>query len=280
MITDIRNMTKRQWQIILIGLGALLLILIFIAVAVSRELPEKSPETTAPTDAPEPTLPVNPYGSTDFQYDGDYLTCTAGKSVLGVDVSEFQQDIDWAAVKAAGVEFAMIRLGYRGYLEGQLYTDSRALENMEGAKAAGLDTGAYFFSQAVTEAEAREEARFCLELLDGMSLEMPIVFDWEFMHLEARTDDIDPQTLTSLTKAFCQTVEEAGYRAMVYFNLNQSTHFLNLLELQEYPFWLAMYSDRMTYPHKIDMWQYSYTGRVPGIPTDVDLNLYFPYEGE
>lgn len=279
MITDIKKMTKQQRQIILIGC-ALLLILVFIAIAVSRGQPGEPPETTAPTEAPEPTLPPNPYGPTDFQYAGDYLTCTAGESVLGVDVSEFQQEIDWAAVKAAGVEFAMIRLGYRGYLEGQLYTDPRALENLAGAKAAGLDVGAYFFSQAVTEAEAREEARFCLELLDGMALEMPLVFDWEFMHLDARTDDMDGGTLTDLTKAFCQTVQEAGYQPMVYFNLNMSDHYLDLFELQEYPFWLAMYSDRMTYPHKIDMWQYSYTGSVPGIPTDVDLNLYFPAAGE
>lgn len=280
MPTDTRNITKRRLITGLALLAALLLVLVFAAVSLSRGYPPEPRETTAPTEAPEPTLPPNPYGPQDFQYDGDYLTCTAGPSVLGIDVSEFQQEIDWAAVKAAGVEFAMIRLGYRGYLEGQLYTDSRALENLAGAKAAGVKVGAYFFSQAISVEEAEEEARFSLELLGGMALDMPVVFDWEFMYTEARTDGIDGGTLTDCTKAFCQAVEEAGYEAMVYFNLNQAAYYLDLFELQEYPFWLAMYSDRMTYPHRIDMWQYSYTGRVPGISTDVDLNLYFPGEGE
>lgn len=273
----LEKLEKRHLIVGVIGLSVLLLVLLFAAASAGREAPA---ETTAPTDPPEPTLAANPYGPNDFQFDGDYLTCTAGESLLGIDVSEYQRDIDWYAVREAGIAFAFIRLGYRGNLEGNLYEDAMFRHNLQMAKDAGLKVGAYFFSQAITVEEAIEEAQFAVQLLGGVTLDLPMVYDWEFMYVESRTDDMDGPTMTACTKAFCQTVEKAGYDAMVYFNLNQANHYLDLIALSEYPFWLAMYADRMTYPYKVDFWQYSYTGRVPGIETDVDLNLWFRYDEE
>ena len=191
---------------------------------------------------------------------------------MGIDVSRYQGEIDWQQVKAAGVEFVMIRLGYRGTSEGQLYTDPFFWQNLLGARVAGIKVGAYFFSQALNVEEAEEEATYALNILDGISLDMPLVFDWE---QATRTQDMDARTLTDCTKVFCAAVEDAGYRPMVYFNSFQAKQLLYLEELQAFPWWLAMYDVTMEFPYRMDMWQYSCTGTVPGIDTDVDLNLLF-----
>lgn len=235
------------------------------------------PATTPPeTTAAAPTVPPNPYAPEDFQLDGDYLTYLPGGSRLGIDVSFYQGEIDWQQVAEAGVEFAMIRLGHRGYETGDLNTDDRFSANLSGARAAGLDVGVYFFSQAVSEGEAREEAEYVLSLLQGTALEMPVVFDWEYVSSEARTGTVGRDTLTKCTKAFCQTVEAAGYTPMVYFNWHQGQEMLDLTELTDYEFWLAMYDTAMDFPYKVRMWQYTESGHVPGIEGKVDLNLWLP----
>lgn len=274
-MNGLRKKLNRKQLLRLLVVTALVLVGLLTALAGGRG---PNLETNPPTDPPNPTLAANPYGPNDFQYQGDYLTCIAGESRLGIDVSEFQRQIDWQAVKNAGVTFAIIRLGYRGNLEGQLYEDALFRQNLRQARDAGIQVGVYFFSQAVSEAEAIEEAEFVLEILDGKKLDLPVVFDWEFMYTPSRTDNVDGPTMTACAKAFCRTIRQAGYEAMIYFNLNQAQNYLDLTALSAYPFWLAMYSDRMTFPHQVDFWQYSYTGRVPGIETDVDLNLWFPYE--
>lgn len=233
-------------------------------------------ETTAQT---LPPLPENPFGYNDFQFEGDYLTCLTQPSVLGIDVSVFQGNIDWQAVKQSGVEFAIIRVGGRGYgAEGKLYADDNAQINYEGAKAAGLQVGAYFFSQAITVEEAKQEAQYILEQTSHWEMDFPIVYDWEYIGEEARTANLDARTLTECTRAFCQSVEAAGREAMIYFNPEQSHKQFFVEELGQYNFWLAMYADRMLYPHRVSMWQYTNTGSVPGIEGNVDINLYFPYE--
>ena len=238
------------------------------------------PPTEAPTEAPtEPPAELNPYGIYDFQFAGKYLKLLEGPSVTGIDVSAHQQEVDWQKVKASGVEFVMIRLGYRGYGEaGTLNEDKYARANLKGAAAAGLDIGVYFFSQAVSVEEAVEEAEFVLEMLDGMELQMPVVYDWEYVNAEARTANMDKRTLTDCTLAFLQKIEEAGYEPMVYFNTNQAMKMLHLEELEGYEFWLALYSHRMTFPYKVRMWQYTSTGRVPGIQGNCDINIWFPEE--
>ena len=277
---------KTNWALIAaISVGTLLLTLSFIMTAMfarreqnPEQEPEKETSTELVTQSTQPLFPPNPYGPTDFQYDGDYLTCLAGESELGIDVSSFQGVIDWQQVRDAGVEFVMIRVGGRGYgEEGKLYADARAAENYAGAKAAGLRVGAYFFSQAISVEEAEEEAAYVLDLIRNWTLDMPVVYDWEYLNEEARTANVDKRTLTDCTLAFCKAMEEAGNEAMIYFNPNQSDNHIYLEELTDYRGWLALYTDRMTYPYQVDMWQYTNTGTVPGIEGPVDINLYFPY---
>ena len=225
-----------------------------------------------------PKLAENPYGPEDLEYPDGFLTCTAGESRLGVDVSSHQGVIDWEAVADSGVEFAMIRIGFRGYLEGEINTDKMARENIEGAKAAGLDVGAYFFSQALTPEEAAREAAWCVAFLEGYGPEMPLVFDWEHVEsAEARTGGFtDRELLTVCARSFCDVVSAAGYEPMVYFNVYQARDLYDLTALRDCGFWLAQYVDGLDYPHAVDLWQYTESGEVDGIRGRVDLDLWLP----
>ena len=263
-------------RIILIGIIVLLAavltaLCLFIAGQETRQ-PDQTqsvPETTVPTT--EPTLPQSAYVPEDFAYDGGYLTCLAADTMLGIDVSHHQGDIDWAAVKAAGVDFVMVRLGYRSQAaEGTLKTDRYVLQNLTGAREAGLLVGAYFYSQAVNPAEAVAEAQYALSILDGFRLDLPLAYDWE---QEERTAQVSVRALTLSTLAFCNTVEKAGYQAMVYFNSYQARNLADMNRLQKYPWWLAMYDVGNEFPCRFDVWQYTCTGSVPGIQGDVDVNV-------
>ncbi len=223
-------------------------------------------------------LTENPYGPGDFSSLGGYVTCTAGPTRRGIDVSEYQEKIDWAAVKAGGFDFAFIRIGYRGYTNGEIFPDDLARDNLAGAKAAGIDVGVYFYSQAVSPEEAAAEARWCLEFLGSEQLDLPLVYDWEWVGPEARTGGMDKATLTECAKTFCQTVEAGGYQPMLYFNSHISRDLLDLQELAQYPFWLAQYKEKMDYPYQVDFWQYTEEGTVPGIKGKVDIDLMFLYE--
>ena len=234
--------------------------------------PEGSETASAATESP---IPANPYGPDDFTREGDYLICTAGPAAPGVDVSSHQGEIDWAQVADAGMEFAMVRIGYRGTTSGGIYGDDFADQNLRGAREAGLRVGAYFFSQATTPTEAALEAAYCITFLRSYELDLPVVFDWEYVDSDARTAQVDRETLMACTKTFCDAMTDAGYEAMVYFNPHQAETLLELEGLLDYPFWLAMYTDEMTYPHAVEMWQYSANGKVPGIAGDTDLNLWF-----
>lgn len=273
---------RRSWLIWAVA-AALTLVLVTAALIVGAGVREEIPKQTEATEetVTEPTqgpFGENPYGPEDFALENGFLTCLAGESVLGIDVSSFQGEIDWKAVADAGVKFVMIRIGGRGYgAEGKLYTDDLAQANYEGAKAAGLQVGGYFFSQAVSVEEAIEEAGFALGQIKNWELTMPVVFDWEYLGGDARTANVDKRTMTDCTLAFCRTVELAGHEAMIYFNPNQSENHVYLEELTDYRGWLALYTDQMTYPHRVDMWQYTNEGSVPGVDGPVDINLYFPY---
>lgn len=236
--------------------------------------PEVPEEGVLPTIPPE----ANPYGKLDFQYDrNNYLYALRTDSYPGVDVSAYQGEIDWEKVKASGIEFAIIRLGFRGYgKEGKLVEDDYAQENLKGATEAGLPIGAYFFSQALSIKEADEEIEYMLKILGDYELQMPIILDWEIPTDTARTANMDARTLTDIQNHYCAVMKEKGYEPMVYFNWHQSSTLLYLSELEDYPFWLALYRDRMTYPYKVEMWQYTDKGRVPGIEGPVDLNIYMP----
>lgn len=255
--------------ILALGTALVLTIALMVSLSTGRPAPTE-PETTAP-----PTVAPNPYEPEDFTYNEQgFLTCSAGEAILGIDVSEHQQDIDWAQVKAAGIDYVMIRIGWRGQTQGKLTEDTNAREYYAGARAAGLKIGAYFFSQAITEQEAVAEAEYAMNIIRNWELDMPLVFDWEQVNPGDRTADMDPRLLTDCAIAFCDTVALAGYAPMIYFNPYQAEHLLYLEELTDYPFWLAMYTDEMDYPYAVQMWQYSCTGTVPGIGTDVDMNLW------
>ncbi len=232
------------------------------------------------TESTAPTLVTNPYDAGDFGYSDGFLTCLSGKSLLGIDVSSHQQVIDWPLVASDGIAFAMVRLGYRGWGNGEILADELAQVNLQGAVDAGLQVGAYFYSQAISVEEAQEEAQFVLDQLSGRELQMPVVLDWEIFSETGRTANVDSQTLSDCILAFCDAIEAGGYQPMIYFNLDISTRLLDLVDLQQrgYPFWLAMYTDSMTYPYRVDMWQYSESGKVKGIEKPVDLNLYFIYD--
>lgn len=241
----------------------------------------EEPEASEPP-ATDPTLPppaANPIRPEDIVKNGAYLTCTTATTVVGIDVSEWQgSQIDWAQVKAAGIEFVMIRVGYRGYESGKLNADEHAQKNYQGASAAGLKIGAYFYSQAINVREAEDEAAFVLDIIKDWQLDMPVVFDWEYVSAEARTGSATARTVTDCTKAFCNKIKAAGLKPMVYFSTRHVNKRLYLSELTDYDFWFVQYSEALNYPYKVDMWQYTDSGSVPGIPTNVDINLYFPWE--
>ena len=251
------------------------------ATEAPTEIPTEAP-TEPPTEAPteEPTLPPppdNPYTDADFQYEGRFLKLIDGESWAGIDVSRWQYDIDWNKVANAGADFAMIRIGYRGNESGLINPDNYARQNIEGAAAAGLKVGVYFFSQALTREEAEEEAYYVLDFIKDYDITMPVVFDWERNRDEgSRSANMDRRTLTDLSLTFLETVEMAGYDAMIYFNPFMSRNLLYLQELTDYDFWLASYAETMDFPYQFKMWQYTESGTVPGIEGPVDINLLLP----
>ena len=222
-------------------------------------------------------IPENTYDPSCFYMDGGFLRYESDTitSQVGIDVSAHQQEIDWQRVAKSGVQFAILRVGYRGYTEGAIQEDAYFEQNLEGAIDAGLDVGVYFFSQAIDEQEAREEARFVLDKISGYLLAFPVFFDWEKIGSEARSDTMDLASLTIVTDTFCTETRNAGYQAGLYFNQQLGYEELHLPSLQTYTFWLAEYNDTPSFAYHFDLWQYSASGTVDGIEGDVDLNLAF-----
>lgn len=203
-------------------------------------------------------------------------------SKMGIDVSEFQGgDIDWKQVKVSGIEFVIVRIGYRAYGEsGELVKDDMFEQNIEGALDAGLEAGVYFFSQAITPGEAVEEAEFVLDLIRPYKITGPVVYDTEEIKGDtARTDGNTRQEFTNYCKVFCDTVEHAGYDSMIYANMKWMAFTLDMEELTDYDFWYADYHELPQNPYDYTIWQYSETGAVPGINANVDLNIWFEKEG-
>lgn len=194
----------------------------------------------------------------------------------GVDVSSYQGKIDWQKVKASGIDYAIIRLGYRGYTVGGINLDSSFKSNIQGALDAGLEVGVYFFSQAITDKEAVEEAEFVLSYIEEYDITYPVVFDWEPVSSnDARTYGLNTDTLCRCAGAFCDTIADAGYTPMVYFNTSMGYERYDLSMISEYDFWLAQYSDKPSFYYNYHMWQYSSKGTVDGISGTVDMNICF-----
>ena len=204
-----------------------------------------------------------------------YYADPSVNTFTGVDVSAFQETVDWAAVKNDGIDFVMLRVGYRGYgSEGKLGTDDMFLENYHDAVAAGLDVGVYFFSQAIDPTEAKEEARFVLEQIKDLDITYPVAYDWEAIdYATARTDGMTTEEISDCAVAFCDEISQHGYRALVYFNRELGYFNYNLSKLQNYHFWLAEYLSTPTFVYDFKIWQYTTEGRVEGIDGNVDLNI-------
>lgn len=193
---------------------------------------------------------------------------------MGIDVSKHNGNIDWNAVKNSGVSYVIIRCGYRGYSTGVLVEDPKFHSNIKGAKAAGLKVGAYFYSQAVNEVEAVEEASMAIDLVKGYGLNYPLFLDVEASG--GRADGISRDMRTAVCKTFCQTVQNSGISAGVYANKTWFTEKINTASLTSYKLWLAQYASAPTYTAtRYDLWQYSSKGRVSGIGTNVDMNISY-----
>ncbi|MBQ3879313.1 MAG: glycoside hydrolase family 25 protein, partial [Oscillospiraceae bacterium] len=266
------------------GIVALVVVLILTHNAKTQE--EQTPEEPAEPQyfyywntafEADPGYPASTIEDAGFVRIGDRLRYLSGTvhSHAGIDVSEHNGEIDWEAVAADGIEFAMIRVGNRGYTAGEIYKDERFDENYEGARAAGLKVGVYFFSQAVSVPEAEAEADFVLKVLKGRKLDLPVAYDWEIIGEEnARADDMDRETLTACTAAFCGRVAKK-FDAMIYTNAYQCYYLLSLGELSDYPIWFAGYAETPVLYYEYKIWQYSDKGTVSGISKPVDLNLCF-----
>ncbi|MBQ9809105.1 MAG: glycoside hydrolase family 25 protein [Ruminococcus sp.] len=197
-------------------------------------------------------------------------------SIAGVDVSDYQGDIDWEKVHDAGIEFAIIRIGYRTYGSGKVTLDENFANNIKAADKAGVKVGVYFFSQAINTDEAIEEADAVLDAIEGFNITYPVIYDWELIYGDsARTDKVTVEELADCCIAFCERVKSAGYTPMIYQNKNTTMFKLDLPRLQDYDFWLAEYGDEPTYYYDYQMWQYSSEGYVPGINGEVDMNISF-----
>ncbi len=210
----------------------------------------------------------------EVQYEDDTIIVKRG-----VDVSKFQGDINWNKVKADNVDFAIIRCGFRGYETGKIVEDETFEENIKKCNDIGLDVGCYFFTEAINEAEAIEEAEFVLDLLEEYEakLQLPIVIDVEQSAntSKSRTKDLTPEDRTKIVIAFCERVKEAGYEPMIYGNLKSHMRMTDIYQLEEYSKWFAYYRTPLRYPYKFDIWQFTSTGSVDGIKGDADINLMF-----
>ena len=194
---------------------------------------------------------------------------------LGIDVSRWNQTIDWEKVKEDGIEFAIIRCGYRGATSGSLVLDPLYEENIKGAIAAGIPVGVYFFTQAMSEMEAIEEASMVIQLIKDYDVDYPVFLDSESAGGNGRADSLEADERSKYHKAFLETIASAGYETGVYASRNWLNNRLDMTQLSQYKVWLAEYADAPTYDKYYDMWQYTSKGSVNGIETRVDLDMCY-----
>lgn len=231
-------------------------------------------------------LALNTYVDSNFiMEDSGFVTYQAEGETLtkkGIDVSKYQGEIDWAAVKNDGVDYAIIRVGIRGYSEGGILEDEFFRQNIEGATANGIPVGVYFFTQALNEEEALEEANFVIEMLQGYELTYPVYLDIEDVKKEScRTNVLTVTERTNNAKVFLEAVKEAGYQPAIYGNMKTFLLMLDLSALEQYDKWFAGYTLPIYYPYEYKMLQYSEKGQVAGINGQVDVNICFKdYTGQ
>ncbi len=205
-----------------------------------------------------------------FSSDGALVT---GSGTMGIDVSKWNGSINWDAVKNSGISYVIIRCGYRGSTTGALIQDPKFAANIQGAANAGIKVGIYFFTQAVNEVEAVEEASMTIGLIKNYKISYPVFLDVEGSG--GRGDTIDAGTRTSVINAYCQTIKNSGYTAGVYANKTWLSSKINTGSLGGNKVWLAQYSAAPSYSGKFDMWQYTSKGSVSGISGSVDMNISY-----
>lgn len=226
-----------------------------------------------------PYLAKNTYDFTRLVSSDDemkYVEDGKNTAFMGVDISKYQEEVDFNQLKDAGVDYVMLRVGARGYSSGQIMMDEYFTENLQKATEAGLDIGVYFFSQAITEAEAIEEASVVIQNLQGFTIKYPVAIDMEYVDNDtSRLEQVSRADKTVITKAFLDTVQAAGYRPMIYGNKEWLLKRIDLSKLTAYDIWLAQEKDMPDYPYKFTMWQYTTSGKVNGIRGYADLNICF-----
>ena len=260
---------KRRRSRLVLGLCLLCLL---VVVIVSVVLVRCSAEEKGPAEAD-----FGPPAAAWQKNDLGYYFNTSGRAMpaavlKGMDVSKFQGEIDWEKAKAAGIDFAIIRCGYRGYGSGALVEDSTYRRNIQGAINAGLRVGVYFYSQAINEAEAVEEASMVLSLVSGYSLPLGVYYDTESVG-GGRANALSAAERTACAVAFCETIRSAGYSAGVYSYASWFYNALNFANISKYNIWIAQYRDTLSFSYKHNIWQYTGSGSVKGISKPVDMNI-------
>jgi lysozyme len=263
------SLKKRKKLVPWLLCGAFVLILLVVALVLRKAQPEKNRQNIQPD-----------WSCLSGDRDGKltYADDTGVTARWGVDLSVYQGTVDFQALKDSGVEFAILRLGYRGHTTGDIALDSEFARNAQEAAAVGMPIGVYFYSQATTDAEAEEEADFVVQQLGGMKLDYPVVYDQEFYTAEpSRADELTGEQATANALAFCRRIAASGYTPMIYLNHDWTQSMYDMDSLERYLLWFASYDEE---PPVTDagfvMWQYSCTGLLPGIESQhVDLNLWF-----
>ncbi len=226
-----------------------------------------------------PYISKNTYDLMNLRMRSDRMGYYEGQretSFFGVDISQYNGTVDFTLLKEAGVDYVMIRLGARGYESGQIFLDDYFVDNITGANEAGLHVGVYFFSQAVSAAEASEEAAFVLQQLAGREVAYPVVFDMEYINNDvSRIDGLSKNAKTDIARAFLDDVKAAGYVPMLYGTKEWLVEQVDLTKLTEYDIWLSQQMDLPDYPYQFQMWQYNLNGSIEGISGDADFNVCF-----
>ena len=224
-------------------------------------------------------LPKHSYDFTKLVKQAEFMKYVEdGKesSFVGVDLSKYQEYVDFSKLKKAGIDFCMLRVGARGYGTGQLVLDPYFQENIKRASDAGLEIGVYFFSQAITVEEAEEEADMVLDYIDEYDVNYPVAFDMEYIQNDtSRIESLTGEERTKIAEAFLSTIDLAGYTPMIYGKKEWLLKEIDLTQLEDYDIWLAQYEEIPDFPYQFTMWQYTNQGKVDGVSGKVDLNICF-----
>lgn len=256
-----RKILWHRYLILILGFLLILWLLIFIGFGLFRLLTKN----TAILNPDSFQINENGYMTLDNNL---YTTKT------GIDVSSFQREIDWAKVKESGIDFAIIRCGYRGATEGILYEDSTFKQNIESALENDIEVGVYFYSTAISEKELKEEVDFVLDLIKDYPIQFPVCYDMESYQKGDRISQLTQEQRTSFALEFCSQIEKAGYESMIYGNKNWLEKELDLDQIKKENIWYAAYIEKPDLSIHFKMWQYSNSGQIDGIATNVDLNIY------